>query len=476
MNVLVYVVDCLRSDHVSCYGYGRETTPNIDAVAADGVRYERCFSPSTWTRPASVSLLTGTYPPTHGVRHREDRFPSAFTRLPEPLSEAGFETIGISTMGNVSTTLGYDIGFDEYYDLYKDEALIEKRRRDSTAREKLLYEDREEIALPRAADITEQFDSIHDRPEHDRFVFCWGIDLHMPLYPPEDGNEFLDPEYDGPFDGRFESLPDDPTDADRARLRDLYDNQLRYTDEQFGNVVETLKRDGVYDETLLLVLGDHGEAFGEHGFRFHGNRPYDELLHVPLIVKPPASDDGQTVVPDIVSLVDVFPTVLDVLGIDARAEYVQGEVLPPFGNATENDDRVCSETQLQAVKPAYYSVRTDRWKYIESRRPSPTRVLKWLYAHRDDLPNLRFALSTMRDSLLAEFSETQDELLYDLAADPDEQRNLADERPETTARLGQLLDDWLAECASLNNRMTDGTTVDIDAETAEQLKQLGYTE
>jgi arylsulfatase A-like enzyme len=475
MNVLVYVVDCLRSDHLSCYGYGRETTPNIDAVAAEGVRYERCFTPATWTRPASVSLLTGTYPPAHGVRHREDRFPSEITRLPGVLSEAGFETVGVSTMGNVSTALGYDEGFDEYHDLYKEDALVEKRRRGSTEREKLFHEDREEIALPRAEDITDRLDAVYERSTEDLFAFCWGIDLHMPLYCANDETDFLNPEYDGPFDGSFESFPDDPTDADLDRLRDLYDTRLRYTDDQFGAVVDTLKRTGRYDDTLIVVLGDHGEAFDEHGFLFHGNCPYDELLGVPLIVKPPADHNARGVVSELASLIDVFPTVLNILGIDGRADHVQGRALPPFGDATGGDP-VFSETQLQAIKPAYHSVRTDRWKYIEITRPSLPHVIEWLYAHREDVPDLRFALATVRDGLSADLFETCDRMLYDLTADPGERRNLVDQRPDVTSRLGRRLDDWRIDCADLNDRLTESSVADIDAGTAEQLKQLGYVE
>ena len=475
MNVLIYVVDCLRSDHLSCYGYERETTPNIDAVAADGVRYERCFTPATWTRPASVSLLTGAYPPAHGVRHREDRFPPEVTRLPGVLSDAGFETVGISTMGNVSSALGHDSGFDEFHDLYKDDALIKRRRRGSTEREKLLYEKREEIALPRAEDITERLDGVYERAAGDLFAFCWGIDLHMPLRRTEAGNEFLDPTYSGPFNGSFESLPDELTEADRRRLCDLYDSQLRYTDEQFGEIVRTLKRTGRYDETLLVVLGDHGEAFGEHDHLFHGNCPYDELIHVPLIVKPPGGHAPSETRSELTSLVDVFPTVLDILGIDLRTDHGQGRVLPPFGSATGGGP-VFSETQLRDFKPAYYSVRTDRWKYIEVRRPSLQRIVERLYAHRNDLPGLRFALSTVRNALSAELFETCDRMLYDTTVDPGERRNLAADRPDTAARFGRMLDDWLAECADLNDQITSSAAIDIDAGTTAQLEQLGYVE
>lgn len=476
MNVLLYVIDCLRSDHLSCYGYSRETTPHIDAVADDGIRYERCFTPTTWTRPASVSLLTGMYPPAHGVRHRESRFPRELERLPQSLAAAGFDTLGVSTMGNVSSALGYDVGFDTYHDLYKNDEIVRKRTNVSTEQEKLLFEDRERIALPRAEDITEHLTRAYENADadDDLFSFCWGIDLHMPLDPPESHRGFLDSTYSGPIDGSFESLPDDPDETDRRRLRDLYDAELRYTDEQFGNVVQTLKSEDTYDESLIIVVGDHGEAFGEHGTLFHGGCPYDELLHVPLVIKPPDSGETPETVSDLTSLIDIYPTVLEALEIEPRPEHVQGQAVRPFGTDAR-DTPVYSETQLRDFKPAYYSVRTDRWKYIDIRRPSPTEVLRRMYAHRESLPGPRFVLSVLRDSLYDEVRGV-DKHLYDVETDPDEQRDLSTEQSAVAERLERHLDDWLVECDRVNDEVAGSTSVDIDAGTQEQLKQLGYTE
>jgi arylsulfatase A-like enzyme len=477
MNVLVYVVDALRADHLSSYGYDRETTPNIDALCEDGIRYEQCFSTATWTRPASVSLLTGAYPPTHGVRHREHRFPPDLPRLPQLLSEAGYETVGISTMGNVSTTLGYDVGFDSYHDLYKDDDIIEKRKESSTTRERLVHEDRDEIALPRAEDITERLEPIYDDPSENLFAFCWSIDPHMPLDPPEGYRTFLDSAYDGPINGSFKSMPEELADDDISRLIDLYDSEISYVDAQIGAIVDELQRKGLYDETLLVVVGDHGEAFHEHETIFHGNVPYDEVLHVPLVIKPPGSNADSGTVSDMVSIVDICPTILDVLDIDTRPACVQGQVVAPF-NESPDDVPVFSETQLREFKPAYRTVRTDRWKYINTEWPPLTDVIRGLYAHRGEISNLRFMLATLRDSLYSEIFDTEDELLYEVSSDPCEQRTLAAEQPEKTAQYRSRLDEWLDECATLREDIAEAmdTEDEIDAATAEQLKQLGYVD
>jgi arylsulfatase A-like enzyme len=477
MNVLVYVVDALRADHLSAYGYDRETTPNIDALCEDAVRYENCFSTATWTRPASVSLLTGAYPPTHGVRHREHRFPPELPRFPQTLSEAGFETVGVSTMGNVSTTLGYDVGFDSYHDLYKDDEIVRKRKRTSTKREQLAHEDRDEIALPRAEDITERLEPVYDDPPEDLFAFCWSIDTHMPLDPPEGYRQFMDSAYDGPVDGSFESMPEELTDVDISHLVDLYDSEISYVDAQIGKLIDTLKRQGVYDDSVVVVVGDHGEAFREHETIFHGNFPYDEVLHVPLVIKPPANDGTSETVSDIVSIVDIFPTVLDMLGIDDRPACTQGQVLAPFAE-TPTDRPVYSETQLRGFKPAYRAVRTDRWKYIDIERPALVDVLRGLHIHRDSLPHARFVLATLRDGLYGELFDMDDEFLYDLSADPSERQNLATERPTDIAEWQDQLREWLDECAALHEEVVGSTDTgaDIDADTEEQLKQLGYVD
>lgn len=494
MNVLLYVVDSLRADHLSCHGHSRPTTPNLDALAEEGVRYERCYAPATWTRPVSVSLLTGAYPPAHGVRHRDDALPDDLDRLPGMLRERGMRTVGISSMGNVSSTLGYDAGFSAFADLYKDEEVVERRREASAEAQQLEHEEPEAIALPRSADVVDrleaEFDPAGSNGSEDLFAFCWSIDPHLPFDPPEGFREYVDPDYDGPIDGSFESLPDEPTPADMEQLRNLYDGEVRYVDEQIGRLVGTLKDRGVYDDTLLVVLGDHGEAFYEHDVIFHGTVPYEELLHVPLIVKPPAGGPTGVTVDDLVSLVDVVPTILELLGVDGRPSRCQGRPLPPFGDSargdssvgestageTASDRAVFSETQLRDFEPAHRSVTAGRWKYVRTETPEPRYVLRRLAEERASIPGLKYALATLRDSALATADGGVAEHLYDLEADPGERSNLAAERPAVVDRLRGELEAWLGDCERYRAGPGAAEAAEIDAGTAEQLQQLGYTE
>ena len=154
-NVLIYIVDALRADHLSCYGYHRPTSPNIDALAADpaAVRFTQAFAPSTWTKPVAASILSGCYPPAHGVRTRSDLFLRSVPRLPLLLQEAGYRTAGVSTIGNVSSSLGFALGFDQFVDLYKDPALAQQREVSNTGAWKLYFEEDTTVVLPLAEDV-----------------------------------------------------------------------------------------------------------------------------------------------------------------------------------------------------------------------------------------------------------------------------------------------------------------------------------
>jgi len=157
-NVLIYIIDALRADHLSCYGYGRATSPAIDALAAEPgvVRFSRAYSPATWTKPVAASILSGCYPPAHGVRSRSDLFIRAVPRLPEILQAAGYSTAAVSTIGNVSSVLGFGIGFDHFVDLYKDPDLAREREVSNSGAWKLYFEEDTTVVLPLAEDVNQR--------------------------------------------------------------------------------------------------------------------------------------------------------------------------------------------------------------------------------------------------------------------------------------------------------------------------------
>ncbi|WP_158055631.1 sulfatase-like hydrolase/transferase [Halorussus halophilus] len=481
MNVLVYVLDALRADHLSCYGYERETSPNIDRLADEGIVFEQCFTPATWTRPVAGSILSGSYPPTHGTQTRHDTFHPHVPSLAEQFRTAGFETVGITTMGNVSSAVGFDAGFDEFYDLYKDEQVIAERRTSTVSEEELTEEDVEKVALPRAEDINDIFERwLGERDGDDPFfAFAWSIEPHIPYDPPEGFREYVASDYDGPVDGERECLKQVETAADLNQLKGLYDGEIAYNDACLGELLDHLRDADILDETLVVVVGDHGEAFNEHGRLTHGHAPYDELMHVPFVVRAPDGANGFRA-QDLCSLIDMYPTVLEyATDGSVSLENVQGSSLADAlaGTPTDVHDYVFAKTDTYDMQNTFYGVRSDTWKYIDVETPDKggrnlLELVKYVFEKgvlTDILRNPRYYLNRYR------YSET--EFLYNLLEDPEERTNLVEVDPDRHARFEDLLEAWHEDCVRIREQSAENRTeVEIDDATLEQLQQLGYSE
>jgi len=475
----VVVVDALRADHTSAYGYDRPTTPALERLAGDGVRYRRCYTTATWTKPASASVLSGTYPPTHGARTHEDRFDSDVPRLPA-LFEG--ETAGFSAMGNVSTDQGHARGFDVFRDRYREDSVVERRGAVDTP-EGLHHESADAITLPRAEDVLDPaVEWLADR--EDGLAFCWLIDPHLPYTTPPDERALPLRGSGTDVDGSYDTLPEFPTPDDIARLRSLYDSEIRHADDRLGRALDRLRGVGVYEDTAVVVAGDHGEGFLNHDSLLHGDRPHRELARGPLVVKPPGT--GQRgVVEGVVSLVDLLPTALSMAGADCP-DAVAGEVLPPFGEP-DPDRAVFTETEPWPDEPTYYSVRTGRWNYITVERPDddgaggaegdgPGGRLQRLRHLLGRVPDPRYLPWAVRhpryavDELFG--SEPADRQLFDVHADPAERTNRAGDEQAVVDRLQGALGEWLAGCR--RRAPAGGGDGGVDPATAEQLRHLGY--
>jgi arylsulfatase A-like enzyme len=512
-NVLIYVVDALRADHLGCYGYARTTTPALDALAAEtgAVRFSRAFSPSTWTKPVAASLLSGCFPPAHGVRTRSDLFLRGVPRLPELLQQAGYRTAGVSTIGNVSSSLGFAVGFDDFVDLYKDPILARHREVSNTGAWKLYFEEDTTVVLPLAEDVNECALTWLEEARRDArpwFLFLWVLDPHDPYYPPRDFDAWSDPGYQGRIDGSAQSVRQVRSQADVQQLIDLYDGEIAYVDRQFGDLQGKLREWGLYDDTLVLVAGDHGEAFGEHGDFVHGHLPYEEVMAVPLIIKLPVRDGqarptGGRVCDDLAQLTDVAPTVLDVLGLGELTSGMQGRSLLPnmdragragwglSDNASWSSNprpAIYAETQSSEVTNRLLAVRKARWKYLRVDPPVRAEGLglgrgrhkdtwrhRWLAYWRQGFNRemlrklLRNPLFYLRRQMVAR------EMLFDLEADPQEQHNVLEHFPEVAAEMREDLEAWLAECrayATMNEQSVPG--LGLDEATQRQLEGLGY--
>jgi len=273
----------LRLDHLGCYGYERDTSPHIDAFAKDAIRFTQLMPQSSWTRPVVASLFTSTYPNIHGANDRPDVLREGLPSFAQALERAGYETHGFMTNPNCLPVWGFGGDFTRYKDVESEQYL-------TTNDAKVVDE---AIAAVRNAQGRPWYLYVHTMGPHD------------PYTPP------------APFDKRFlrENPSPDPVQAKRERLEDLYDGEIAFTDLQIGRLFDALKETGQYDSSLVIIMADHGEEFWDHGGYAHGKTLYEEMLRVPFLVKLPGQRGAGTTCDALVEVVDIAPTILELLGL-----------------------------------------------------------------------------------------------------------------------------------------------------------------
>jgi arylsulfatase A-like enzyme len=323
-DVLLLILDTTRADHFGAYGYERPTTPNFDRLAAEGRRFDAAWAQSPWTLPAVATILTGQPPRVHGAGRASGGILPLRPELPalaESMTDAGYRSAAFMNVIWCSPELSaLDRGFELYDHETSDESNSGHR----------------DAARTTAAAL-EWLDRIGGDPF---FMVLHYFDPHLTYDPPA--------PYDTMFGDDSHGLPADFGSASevylirngRLRLNDQqrrtlmarYDGELRFADEQFGRLRQALEERGRWDETLVIVVADHGEEFWDHGGFEHGHSHYRELLNVPLIVRRPGEAASGEVVTDRVTQLDIVPTILDFAGLPVPEE-LPGKVLGAGGSA-----------------------------------------------------------------------------------------------------------------------------------------------
>jgi arylsulfatase A-like enzyme len=482
VHIILYVLDALRPDHLGCYGYERDTSPWIDGLAREGAVFDSCFTSSTWTRPVAASILTGAYPALHQTRFRTHAFSTRLATLPDLLRDGGFHSAAFSTMGNVAGSMGFDRGFDEYHDIFLDPDILSRRRRLNAVEEGVSEFVQAEIALPRAEDINDKLYSwLAENRALNTLSFIWSLETHDPYCAPKPFRVFS-----RPAGGRLLPSAGDRSDlrsagaADRQRLIDWYDEEVTYSDHCIGQIVRHLRSESLYDDTLFIVTADHGEAFYEHGSYGHGHAPYDEVIRVPLIIRFPDGAYAGQRDPSLVELIDLLPTLLDVVGAPAgtaSSQFIQGRsVIPLLERRTAQARELAfSDTQRSAYGNRYLSARSSRWKYI--RVVKPQQRGRALFETFCDAVRRGLVGSVLRSPghfLRASFHRSG-EYLFDLQSDPGEQQNLAQCLPGKTSEYRVALEEWLARNESLAAHVDALPYHCGESEMVQQhLRRLGY--
>jgi len=432
-NLIIISIDTLRADHLGLYGYGRESSPAIDAFGEAGIVFDHAFSQSPKTASSHMTLFTGLFPTSHGVRNwtgdADTRLSPAVPTLAQLLRRAGYRTEAYTGGGNVRAELGFEQGFDAYEDAGR---LGFKRAIDAMGR----------LAAPQPDGSGSPF-----------FLFVHTYKVHDPYLPADKYRElFADPEYSGGILDTVEKLGGssdwderhglywNSVDLDRPEdvrhLVDLYDAGIRAVDDQILELVDAIQELGLNQNTVIVLLSDHGEEFMEHGGVLH-NTVYQEALRVPLILHLPdemgSGFDG-TRIQQPVRLVDLAPTVLDLFALPIPEHMMGRSLLPLLDASSEEPPFVFAE-------------------YVEVRMAS-------------------FAAGDWK--LVIGHGGNRREELFDLVNDPAETDNLRDRYPEKAAYLKSNLVQLWAECKKLGVLVGDGVQIELDEQTRKELEALGY--
>lgn len=417
-NVLIVLIDALRSDHLGVYGYPLPTSPEIDAFSAEATVFERAFSHSTWTKPSLATLFTSVYPDQHGLGRvgfedaagfQTDVLPGALETLAERFSEAGYRTGSIGTNVHIQKKTGFAQGFDHF------------------------FHERMVTAFEVNELLKEWLDSSDQSTPF--FAYAHYMDVHFPYKQSLPGEK-------GRF-GNIRTRPPAPTHWTRvdewaakhlnaenlAALVARYDTEIAYVDAAFGELVDWLRRAGRLEDTVVLLIADHGEGFNEHGELQHGFAPYVEVTSIPFVLRLPSADaveGGRQ--GSVVGIVDVLPTLLDLAGIEPPAA-AEGRSLMPL-----------LEGEALRERPVYIEGAGAR------------------------------GLRSSTHTLLAR-SEGASEC-FDLRVDPAEESPLAEPWPNECLRLAAGVETLVGQFHLLTEG--DEATVTLEESEVEALRALGY--
>lgn len=423
-NVLLITLDTTRRDHLGCYGHEGGLTPNIDALAADGVRFDMAVSTSAATPPSHASILTGLNNYRHGVRviYAESgyRLPDEVKTLGGVLRDRSWNTAAFLSSFTVSSFYGFDRGFDVF-----DEGLSVPAEESIQSRPDGFWDWPLGRNQRRSDETTDRVIAWLQRAKTPFFAWVHYWDPHdMEILPPGDiVARFVSAGQDGP-----------------TQNRNAYQAEVYYMDSQFGRLLQTLREKGLYDNTIIAVVADHGQGLGDHGWWYH-RILYQEQIHVPFIMRVPDWPKGK-VVPNLVRTIDIAPTILDVLAVNSPSA-MDGRSVSAVVRGENDSPRIAYSDAINLF---------DLNAVMITRRPDDGLVYcamdgEWKLIHRPTLSG-------------------KDEL-YRITADPGERKNLIDEEIDHAMRLKGELDRF-------NGYIDKPFGEALDPKVLERLKSLGY--
>lgn len=432
-NIIMIVVDCLRADHLGCYGYGRNTSPTIDKLAAQGIVFNNAYSNAPWTYPSITSILTSLLPNIHNINNLNDKLPNKVLTLPEVLKNNGYYTMCFNG-GNPNFEQNLVKGFDA---LVFQDIMPEYQQ-----------------ALNYGRGLTDDFLS-HLKKMHQKKFFAWihYMDTHTIYHKNEFNNLFTKHSNSFLEAGSPNLLPKQIrmllsnnmlSQIDMQYIEALYDGQIKYVDKNIEKIITALKENNIYNNTVIILTADHGEEFFDHNNFGHGHSLYNEVLHIPLIIS--GSEIRNTVINDYVSLIDLYPSILAIAGIEKnRGLFLQGS------SFIKNPDRFSNNLTKSVFA-------TSTWFGAE----------KYCVI----LNNNKLIFNTVDEENKAKlygYKSKDKSELYDLSVDRKEKLNLATKDSKTLIMLHNELEKYV-NVASKEQK----TNQKVDDDTIKKLKSFGY--
>ncbi len=410
-NVLFILVDTLRSDRLSAYGYERETSPFLDEMAATGVRFDRHLSQSSWTKASMASMWTSLNPWRAGITRFDQVLPEEADMPAEILRDAGFRTVGLFRNGWVASTFGFEQGFEVY-----NRPLPLGHKRGVLAKKPTLRKGGTDEDITASAI---EFLRVHSGGRW--FLYLHLMDIHEYTYDEE--SALFGSEYS-----------------------DVYDNAIRWTDTTIKVLIEHLVDQGYAENTLVVIASDHGEAFSERGFEGHGRQVFKETTEVPFFFWLPFKLDEGVVVESRSRNIDIWPTLFEVLGIETSRLIDGRSMVPDVLAAAKGTEAPAADRTAMAYLEQGWGQRTAEKQVAVSVAEGPHRYVR----------------TPVETNLV--------EQLFNSAEDPAELKNLSESEAATLARLRSIADEKLEESPAYG----DMPTREIGEMELNQLRAIGY--
>lgn len=429
-NIILISIDTLRADHLGCYGYskyGKNISPNIDKFSNEGLLFKNCIAQSPWTTPSHASMFTSLIPSHHWASIKERPILKSVITLGEFFRNNYYSVISYNGGAQVDEEYGFGRGFNLYNSSKKE---AEHQYFDNVVKDIM------------------QWVKSRNNNKGKFFWFLHSYEIHHPYTPHKEFLKQLETNYEGalPDNISIELLEKINSDEikidknDREHIISTYDAEIMSVDNAFGLLVDFLKENNLFDNTLIIFTSDHGEEFNEHAtMGWHGHSLYDELLHVPLIIKFPNSKYKGRVINEMVRSIDILPTLLDWVGFD-KLDYFEGVSLMPLIEGKEFAEELFTVSQRYATEG--FDGKERAGEMISS-----IRIEKWKW---------------------------YDKKLFDLESDPLESKDVSRKYPKVTKFLENKLNEIINSNKLPKSKSEKEEKVKIDKQLEKQLKALGY--